>query len=68
MRTSCIRVKVRNWSRSPSGAATIVLWIICGAIRRAVTAVLRQATNTRNASIIPSRLRGVTVRWPAKAA
>jgi putative transposase len=38
------------------------------ATRLALTAVFRQAMRTRRDSIIPSRLRGVTVRWPAKAA
>jgi len=46
----------------------IVLWIICRATRLALTAVFRQAMRIRRDSIMPSRLRGVTVRWPAKAA
>ena len=58
----------RSISRKLSGAHTIVFWIICRAMRRAVTAVFRQALKTRNASIIPSRLFGVTVRMPANAA
>jgi hypothetical protein len=41
---SCMRVMLRKWSRSPSGAQTIVFWIICRATRRAATAVFRQAT------------------------
>jgi hypothetical protein len=66
--TSCIRVILRSVSRSSSGAQTMVLWIICRATRRAAAAVSRQALSTRSASIIPSRLFGVTVRLPAKAA
>ena len=45
-----------------------MLWIICSATRLALTAVFRQAMRIRRDSIMPSRLRGVTVRWPAKAA
>ena len=45
----------------------IVLWIICRATRLAL-AVFRQAMKIRRGSVMPSRLRGVTVRWPAKAA
>jgi hypothetical protein len=55
-------------SRSPSGAQTMVFWSNCSATRLADTAVFRQAIRTRSDSIMPSRLRGVTVRWPAKAA
>src|SRR5256885_10782751 len=65
---SCMRVILRSVSRSSSGAQTMVLWIICSATRRAATAVLRQAFSTRRDSTIPSRLLGVTVRRPAKAA
>jgi hypothetical protein len=44
------------------GGAAIVLWIICKATRVALTAVFRQAMRTGGDSIMPSRLRGVTVR------
>src|SRR3954453_6407512 len=63
-----MRVMRRSISRKLSGAHTMVFWIICSAMRRAATAVFRQALKTRNASIIPSRLFGVTVRIPANAA
>jgi hypothetical protein len=46
----------------------MVFWIICNAMRRATTAVFRHALRTRKDSIMPSRLLGVTVRLPAKAA
>ena len=65
---SCMRVILRSVSRRSSGAQTMVLWIICSATRRAATAVLRQAFSTRRDSTIPSRLLGVMVRRPAKAA
>lgn len=65
---SCMRVIFLRPSRNASGAATMVLPIICSAIRRACTAVLRHAVSTRSASIMPSRVFGVTVRLPAKAA
>jgi hypothetical protein len=42
VRTSCIRVRLRNWSRRPSGAQTIVFWIICRGTRLALTAVFRR--------------------------
>jgi hypothetical protein len=48
-------------SRSPSGAQTMVFWSNCSATRLADTAVFRQAIRTRSDSIMPSRLRGVTV-------
>src|ERR1700687_1680925 len=63
-----MRVILRNVSRSSAAAQTMVLWIICNAMRRAATAVFRQALSTRKDSIMPSRLFGVTVRLPAKAA
>jgi hypothetical protein len=59
-----MRVMRRSISRKLSGAHTMVFWIICRAVRRAATAVFRQALKTRNASIIPPRLFGVTVRMP----
>ncbi len=45
--TNCIRVMSRKTSRNPSGAQTIVFWIICRATRRAATTVLRHALRTR---------------------
>src|SRR5215212_3634038 len=63
-----MRVILRSWSRRSSGAQTTVLWIICSATRRAATAVFRHAFRTRRDSIMPSRLLGVTVRLPVKAA
>src|SRR3954466_6399194 len=65
---SCMRVMLRKTSRNPSGAQTIVFWINCRATRLAATAVFRHAAKTRSDSTMPSRLRGVAVRWPAKAA
>ena len=43
VRTSWIWVRLRNWSRRPSGAQTIVVWIICRATRLALTAVFRRS-------------------------
>jgi hypothetical protein len=40
-----MRVMLGKWSRSPSGAQTIVFWIICRATRRAATAAFRHATD-----------------------
>ena len=47
MRTNGMRVRLRIGSRRPSGAQTIVLWIICRATRLALTLVFRQAMRTR---------------------
>jgi len=57
---SCMRVMPRSWSRSSSGADIISALIICSAALRAATAVDLVFCGILRASIMPSRLFGVT--------
>src|SRR4029450_9253200 len=68
VRISCMRVRLRTWSRSSSGAATMWLPSSCSAARRLLTAGVRVSRSTRSASPLPSLVLGVLVRRPARAA
>jgi hypothetical protein len=68
VRMSCMRVRLRTWSRSSSGADTIWVRSSCNAARRLLTAVVRVNLSTPSASTLPSLVLGVLVRRPASAA
>lgn len=68
VRISCIRVRLRVWSRTSSGAAMIIMRSSCSAERRLLTEVCRATRSTRRASISPSRCFATLIRLPSSAA
>ena len=62
IRMSCMRVRLRIWSRSSSGAESIVIRSSCSVLRRSRTACARATRSTRRASTAPSLDFGMTVR------
>ncbi len=68
VRSRCMRVRLRTWSRSFSGAATMVLCSCCRMARRQQTAVLRVVRSARSASTAPERSLATLTRWPVRAA
>ena len=54
VRRRCMRVRLRTWSRTSSGAATMVLWSCCRAARRHLIAVFR-VVRSHQGSTVPER-------------
>lgn len=68
VRSSCMRVMCRSWSRSSAGASTMRLCSACSPARRDLTAEPRVVRSTRSASTLPDMDFGVCVRCPDSAA